>query len=116
MFCSGLYGFQSQKQEAKSEIVECAFNHSHLNLGLVLHRAPVLQNWGFRVVPVIKMRKLIVYDLTLQTRISTEKFSFQFSGRFCFSFDIFQVISLVFSTFCYKGGASALKAFKVFFI
>lgn len=94
----------------------CAFNHSHLNLGLVLHGAPVLQNWGFRIAPVIKMRKLTVYDLTLQTRISTENFLFQFCGRFCFPFDIFQVISLAFSIFCYKGGASALKAFKVFSI
>lgn len=63
-----------------------------------MHRASVLQNWGFRVVQMIKMRKQIVYDLTLQTRISTEIF-FQFGGIFCFSFDIFQVISLAFSFF-----------------
>lgn len=78
LLCSGLCSFQSQKQEAKSKIVGWAFNHSHLNLELVLHGAPVLRNWGFRDEWVIKMRKLIANDLTLQTRISTENFLFQF--------------------------------------
>lgn len=47
---------------------------------------------------MIKMRKQIVYDLTLQTRISTEIF-FNFEGYFVFHLTFFRLFHLPFPFF-----------------